>query len=299
MTKFLIIGDLHGAMPKLFFKKNDFDAIIAPGDFCSDAPRKYMFQSLKLWLEKKIDIEWYEIVGRKKALKMFKKSLKDGRKVLEYLNSFGKPVFITPGNWDWTAHEEEKLKVLEKDNYQWLINGLKNINDLHLKSKKYKNFVFIGHGITSGPEHPKFTKKKKLDKDDIKKAKNYYKKMKKLSRLFKNTKNKTVIFMTHNVPYNTKLDMITLKNSPRYGQHFGSVIAREIIMRYKPLVSIGGHMHEHFGMIKMAKGKTTVINAGFGGEVNCLLDIDDDKGRIKNIKFVNKDKRKEINARVG
>src|SRR3989344_7160336 len=118
MTKFLIIGDLHGAMPKFYFKKEDFDAIIAPGDFCSDAPRKYMFQSLELWLDKKIDIEWYDIVGRRKALKMFKKSLKDGRRVLEFLNSFGKPVFVTPGNWDWTAHDDEKMKILENNHYK-------------------------------------------------------------------------------------------------------------------------------------------------------------------------------------
>ncbi len=32
--RFLIVGDLHGQMPKIHFK--EFDAIIAPGDFCPD-----------------------------------------------------------------------------------------------------------------------------------------------------------------------------------------------------------------------------------------------------------------------
>jgi len=34
MTKLLIIGDLHGMMPKIYFK--DFDVIIVPGDICGD-----------------------------------------------------------------------------------------------------------------------------------------------------------------------------------------------------------------------------------------------------------------------
>src|SRR5689334_14348104 len=100
MTKFLIIGDLHGAKPKLFFKKNEFDAIIAPGDFCSDETRKYMFMALRLMIDEGIDVEWYDLVGREHALAMVNQSLKDGRKVLEYLNSLSKPVFVLPGNWD-------------------------------------------------------------------------------------------------------------------------------------------------------------------------------------------------------
>ena len=45
-TKFLIIGDLHGNKPLIHFK--DFDAIIAPGDFCSD---KYLRPYLNKWFE--------------------------------------------------------------------------------------------------------------------------------------------------------------------------------------------------------------------------------------------------------
>ena len=44
--KFLIIGDLHGNKPKIHFK--DFDAIIAPGDFCSD---KYMRPLIKRYMK--------------------------------------------------------------------------------------------------------------------------------------------------------------------------------------------------------------------------------------------------------
>ena len=54
-------------------------------------------------------------------------------------------------------------------------------------------------------------------------------------------------------------------------------------------------MHEYFGKEKI--GKTTLINCGFGPKVNTLLEIEN--GKIKKIKFVNKDRRKSINRRVG
>lgn len=86
--KFLVVGDLHGNKPNIYFE--GFDAIIAPGDFCSDAPRKYMFQALRENLENPDSkTKWYDIVGKREARKMIKKSLSDGREILEKLNSFG------------------------------------------------------------------------------------------------------------------------------------------------------------------------------------------------------------------
>src|SRR3989338_10560196 len=130
--KFLIVGDLHGNMPKIHYK--NFDAVIAPGDFCSDAVRKYMFKALKLWMENpKERLEWYDLseVGRTKAKKEIKKSIKDGRKILERLNSLGVPVYIVPGNWDWTKNKDSEWKFLKQDHYKKLISGLKNIVDVY------------------------------------------------------------------------------------------------------------------------------------------------------------------------
>ncbi|RMD46213.1 hypothetical protein D6829_00070 [Candidatus Pacearchaeota archaeon] len=95
-------GGLHGKIPRFYFKS--FDAIIAPGDFCSDATRKYMFEAMRKNMTNplKKKICWYDIVGRKKARKMVSKSIRDGRKILEKLNSYGVPVYEVPGNWDWT-----------------------------------------------------------------------------------------------------------------------------------------------------------------------------------------------------
>jgi len=77
--------------------------------------------------------------------------------------------------------------------------------------------------------------------------------------------------MSHNVPYNTPIDKINNPESPRDGQHFGSLIAREMIDEFQPLVCIGGHMHEHFTSCMLKK--TTCVNAGFGSEVNVWMEL--------------------------
>lgn len=90
-----------------------------------------------------------------------------------------------------------------------------------------------------------------------------------------------VIFLTHNVPFNTPLDLIRNEESPRNGDHFGSLITRDMIERYNPLLSIGGHIHENFGKYRLKD--TLCINSGFGSDVNTLVELEDSK--VKNLKF--------------
>jgi len=283
-SKFLIIGDLHGNMPKIYFK--DFDYIIAPGDFCSDALRKYMFQALQQKLnDSKSKVNWYDLVGKKRAKKMVDKSLKDGRKILEFLNSFNKPIILVPGNWDWTEDGDSSWSYLRKDHYSKLINGLKNLNDVYHSLLIDDKVCFLGHGISSGPEYPQYKEDlKRYTKTELKDLKkNYNLVMKNLGTLFQfagKTK-KPIIFVSHNVPFNTPIDKITDRKSPRYGYHYGSLVAKELTLKYQPLVCIGGHMHEHFKSIKL--GKTVCINSGFGSYVNTFLEIEGNK--IKKLKF--------------
>ena len=158
------------------------------------------------------------------------------------------------------------------------------MRDVNFKRRTLDGIDFIGYGVVSGPEIPKYKDDKEmLTKKELKHGLREYKTSKKrLSKLFQFTKN-PIIFMPHNVPFNTKLDKIVNKNSPVNGKHYGSVIAREIVEKYQPLLCIGGHMHEHFGKQKI--GKTTVINAGFGSKVNTLIDLDEETGKIRRIKF--------------
>ena len=281
--KLLVVGDLHGNKPNIHLK--DFDAIIAPGDFCSDESRKHIFESLRKQRDNPdFKAEWWDMIGRKKAKQMLEKSLRDGRKILEFLNSFGKPVFLVPGNWDQTGMNEYEWQRVKQDNWPRLIKGLRNLRDVHFKKRSFGGFDIIGYGIVSGPEIPQYKEDKKgLTKSELRKQKNDYEtKKKRLLKLFQRAKN-PAIFIPHNVPFNTRLDKITNKESPKYGFHYGSVIARELIERYQPLLCIGGHMHEHFGKCKI--GKTICINAGFGSKVNTLIDLDEERREIISIKF--------------
>ena len=87
--------------------------------------------------------------------------------------------------------------------------------------------------------------------------------------------------MPHNVPYNTPLDIINSPGNPRHGMHFGSLIAKELCKEYQPKICVGGHMHEWHKACKI--GRTTAINAGFGGNVNTLLELRN--GRIAALDF--------------
>ncbi|HII15550.1 MAG TPA: hypothetical protein HA362_04525 [Nanoarchaeota archaeon] len=275
MTKFLILGDLHGALPKIHFKQ--FDAILFPGDFCSFEGRKILFKH-------GFDIPWWKVAGKRKAKKMIKRDVERGRKVLEKLNKLNMPVFIVPGNIDYYGSgafrkEQYAWEFLRKNHYKEMLKKFSNIKDCHFKQRKFKGISIIGYGLSSSPDYPLWAKKPytKEQKQRTRQADFF---LKKLDKLFRKTK-APVIFLSHNVPFDTKLDKIINKSSPMNGRHFGSLVTRKIIEKYKPLLCIAGHMHEHFG--KCMLGKTVVVNAGFGPEKNVLLELEG--GRIKQLKF--------------
>ncbi|MEA3248724.1 MAG: metallophosphoesterase, partial [Nanoarchaeota archaeon] len=154
--KILIIGDLHGRKPRI--RSKDFDCIIQVGDVCSDKEiatyYKKLFRELKKNPEISLNIEEMIIrdVGKKEFKQMKKRSLKRGRKILEFLNSFGKPVFIVPGNWD-ESFGKTRIKNMDKKGYSRmkafydkyngngmngkLVKGLKNIRDCQFKLHEF------------------------------------------------------------------------------------------------------------------------------------------------------------------
>jgi Icc-related predicted phosphoesterase len=314
--RFLIIGDLHGVKPNIYFKKDKFDAIIFPGDVCSDKElRVHTNNWVASWGKTKTPYKEFEKYidkfGRKKYEKLGKNSIIEGRKILKFLDSFNKPIFFIPGNWDQSYGKSniqdgnEDLsnfyqikkaldKMYGKTNKE-LIKGIKNIIDCQFRMHSLEKFNILGYGCTNFSERIRTKKvKNKYHKKIVLRA--YNKIFNKLrGEHMKRDKKKPTIFLSHNMPYKSKMDTIRKKGSPVNGQHYGSTISKEFIKKYQPLVCVGGHFHEYFGKEKI--GKTTVINAGFGSKVNTLLEIK--TGKIKKITFVSKNKKKGINQKVG
>jgi Icc-related predicted phosphoesterase len=256
--RILAIGDFHGKMPKV--PKENFDAIISPGDFCSsDKTRKYQFMASRQKMENpKLKVNWYDLVGLKRARKLIRESFNDGRKVLKSLDALGIPVLIVPGNAD-LARKEDLL--VRECNFLDMTKGLKNVVNVNGRIASIGDNDVIGYGIASGPEYPKYKDLERMCHKIRKLKTDYTKTFNTLSKLFKkSTKDK--ILLSHNTPFRTKLDLVAHKESPRYGYHYGSVIVREIVKKYNPILSIGGHMHEGRGTDRI--GKTLAVNPGYG-----------------------------------
>ncbi len=289
-TRFLIISDLHGAMPRLDVR--GYDAIIAPGDFCSDGLREF-FMDLGAAMARAPGLvkPWYDILGRRKAKAAVERSLKDGRRVLERLNRAGVPVFLVPGNWDWTSEPGADWTYLRRDHFAHLLKGLDNLVNCYHRLALWNGYAVIGHGVTSGPEFPQHAAERaRYSHAELRLLRRHYRLLLAgMGRLFALAKAQgaPVLFLSHNVPYNTAVDKITDSASFRAGRHFGSVLARELVLAHRPPVCVGGHMHEHFGACRL--GRTVVINAGFGPQRNVLLEME---GRqIRALRFFRRGRR--------
>jgi Icc-related predicted phosphoesterase len=275
--RFLILGCLHGQIPNLHYK--NFDAIICTGDFCSDAHRAPIFEAIKRNLANPREkVTWLDIIGKKKAKELIDQSVRDGRAVLEYLNSIGVPVYVVPGNNDWTGYPSS-FRPEAQNNYGRMIRGLKNVIDLHGKVLDVGEYTIIGYGICSGPEYPQYAsdKRRYTARRFAQKKKEYTRLLAQYGRMFKRANN-PVILLSHNVPFNTKIDLIDNPASPRNGQHFGSLLVRDLVKRHKPVVCLGAHMHEHFGAVKI--GNTPCVNAGYGAKCNVLLELTPGNGKL-------------------
>jgi Icc-related predicted phosphoesterase len=305
--KFLIVSDLHGRKPILSTK--DFDAIIVPGDVCDDRKTAPLFRELFRVIKKNPDVDFWDIVkkrlgGEKAYNKIKKESVKRGNEILKELDKYGKPIFMVPGNHDESFgntkinmdkneynHHRGFLDLLSGDKINPKITkGIKNLKDCQFACHFFNDVNIIGYGLCSGIADPRLRRTKFKGKQKERIIARYNKLLKKLGDLNKQKKKgNPTLFLSHSVPYNTKLDVITDDKSYAYGMHLGSTVARWYCKKYQPLICIGGHIHEHFGKTKI--GKTVVVNTGFGPKKNIILEIKD--GKIKKLKFVDGAKKRK------
>ncbi len=278
--KLLVLGDFHGEFPKKFIKiikKNKIDLIVSTGDYMTFSLRKTFFKH-----SYNTDLNLWNIVGKKKYKKSVIRDVIAGERVLKIMNKLGVPVITITGNvdktkWDdavdnsYKAEIRKEFKWLDRDFFTPLIKKYKWIKNIDYSSYKFGDFVFIGYPASSVPGKVKSKKYKK------------YKRI--LDKLFKKHAKEKVIFVAHNGPYNTKIDIIKSKETHKdiRGKHYGSKLARRIVESYQPILTLVGHIHESIGMQKL--GKTLIVNPGAAHEERgAIVDIFNSK-KIK-VKFI-------------
>lgn len=216
---------------------------------------------------------------------MIRKDLKKGEEVLKKLDKIRVPVITVIGNLDYAnindSYDEKggggkykggSWKWIEQDFFSKIIKKYKNIHRFDYKYVKFGGLIFIGgYGHTfPGKVKSRNYKKYRIILDKL------------FKKFSKENKQKKVIFVSHNVPYNCKLDKIKSGQAERYlrGKHYGSKLIRRIIDKYQPVLHFGGHFHENPGRDKI--GKTIVVNPGAAEDGRAaIVDIDEKKIKVK------------------
>ena len=308
-VKILVFADLHGRMPQILTDE-EYDFIICPGDICLDNSRGMYsdFFTLKEEDPTLTFAEFLETHASKNSLDLEKESHSKGREILEYLNSLGKKVFLVPGNWDPTQYCDGIQKE-EENIWNTLIQGLDNIIDCEYQKVDLEEFSVsvIGSGSTSAPEiiHKEMLTNKlqqlemmDLDEEEFEDERDelhqrylYQKgRYEELVELFQNIeKNHFTIYISHNAPFKTPLDKIDNERSPAHGEHYGSIIARDLIEKFEPQLVVCGHIHEGVGVCKIQN--SVCLNAGFGELINHVITLDLEKKVVKEIKKIGENQR--------
>lgn len=295
--KILAIGDFHGKFPKKFekiIKKEKIDLVVSLGDY---PPLHYR----KLWFKHCYgkDIELGEIIGKKKYRELVMKDMRMAENAMKALNKLPVPVYTVLGNIDYPGDDVGDFPKISKKSPSWdnkylLLSRLKkykNIKRFDYSYFKFQGYIFIGMRGGSIPGYVK--------------SKAYKKYRTKLDKVFKKFRRKNkeekIIFVSHNIAHDTKLDKISLKalkialkdyygkklkkkiKSKKLKRHYGSKMARRIINTYQPLLHFGGHIHESAGKDNL--GKTILVNPGAVYEGKAAV-IEVSEGKIKKVKFV-------------
>lgn len=284
--KILVTGDFHGTFPaklEKLIKKEKIDLVVSNGDYLPFAYRNLWF---KHCFGK--DEGLWEFIGKKQYKQLITNDLAAGENVLQKLNALSIPTVTVLGNVDYPIADDvaDYKDLALKNDWDWDKNRINYFGDL---VKKYKNIyrvdytytiigdiIFIGARGHSAPGRTKskaFKKHKKI-------LENLFNKFK------KENKNGKVIFVSHNVPNNTKLDKLSMKAHKLVrGKHYGSKLVRQIINKFHPILHIGGHIHEGRGTQKL--GKTLCINPGSAHEGKCaIVEISESEKRKIKVKFI-------------
>jgi Icc-related predicted phosphoesterase len=207
--KILVLGDLHGEFPeniKEVIGKEKIDLILSTGDFANfDNYRKVKFEKMdKTNFANKVK----DSVNKEDYNKMINGIIESMKKPLEVLDSFNIPVYTIYGNLDYTNYEVNKHKI-KTNSLNRIIKKSKNIKlfrEGYVELKDLQILLLSGYRKNALKYAPKKTKKvDRLNKGW----------RDRLSKIFLQIKpDKQVLFLFHDPPKDTKLDLINNLKSP-------------------------------------------------------------------------------------
>ncbi|MHA1372192.1 MAG: metallophosphoesterase family protein, partial [Promethearchaeota archaeon] len=172
-----------------------------------------------------------------------------------------KKVYYIPGNHDHPQVTRQHDFIPK--NFMVLHNKYKIIEDPDSRLR----FIIIGFGGAKIGIYNNFAFSEQQIFESLK---NLFEK----TNSFRNDKEIKTILMTHDAPYNTKLDFNVVK------KHVGSFSIRKIIEIYQPSLALSGHIHESPGIDKI--GRSLLVNAGEGKYGRyAIIKIDENKINIK------------------
>ncbi len=278
--KILCISDLHGNLTEdlyVFASDGNFDLILVAGDLTdSEIFRKIQFDNWEDIQRNGKTLE--EIMGTKRYNEALERSAKSIMGVLERLEALCIPVLVISGNADYCEGSLAD-KGLGRYELKNAISYFENILYADDTVIEMDDITIISHGGYRGTK-ARLTRAQK-EKNGSYKMKGQAKLYKKaLEQLFSKMKDqKRTIFLTHDIPYDTRIDLVDWKESPMHGKHVGDDIYRHFIETYRPAINVCGHMHENQG--KETLDDTQVVNCGYGHDGQCAIITIDNKDRIR------------------
>ena len=242
VERIIFLADMHGSAPDL--SAEDFDAIIAGGDFCQTSwLRDLIFSSP--------DDEWWKHADREWLKKKSKQSIESGKKVVKHMLSYGAPVFTIPGNTDF--YGKHHLRFMS-DKYEKITKGA---FDMNMSLLEFEGINLIGYGGTAGPEI--------VDGSDDE-VEHFQELYSYFHALFSEADMRSTIVATHVPPAGYGFDVIRNPRSPMNGMAWGSQLMRRLKLDFRPKLMAFGHFHENPG--KRRCGRTMLLNPGPAFEGN-------------------------------
>ncbi|MHA1912574.1 MAG: metallophosphoesterase family protein [Candidatus Kariarchaeaceae archaeon] len=241
-----LLADIHGSEKNLnlllnHFEREKIDLVLIAGDIAATVNYKLIVKSVIF--SKKLSRSNYANYVYSSALELFDKfQIKSLKNILKRLNKCSFPTILIPGNSETNNASHFLKEESEKSNNLFFIdNDLLHMPELEITFIGYSGTLpaVYRRAFASPGEKPLIQMREELSKIEQK------------------LKDSTdpVIFLTHDAPYGTKLDIIKARK-----EQGGNKALTEFIERVKPLINIHGHIHENRGTDRI--GKTLLINPG-------------------------------------